>query len=308
MNTTPHGSNRLKQLRAFCLAAQTNNISKAAEKLMLSQPSVSLLIKSLEQDLQVQLFERRGPRISVTPYGMALYEIAQPLVESVEQIPELFAARMGKVNAGEIHIAAGESTILYLLPKYIKTFREKYEKVSIHLHNVTGRDGMALLREGVVDFVVGSLSDIPEDVTYTPIFSYRPMLITPKDHPLAKKQNLTLKDISRYGLILPPRHLSTWRMVNTTFKQHNLDYHVNLEAGGWEVVKKYVSLGMGISIVTEICLSGEEDLAEIALDQFFPSRSYGIVARKGKVYTPQARKFIEMMDKDFFTRIADHAT
>ena len=302
MTTQPHSSNRLKQLRAFCLAAQAGSISKAAEKLFLSQPSVSLLIKSLETDLDVVLFERRGPRIDLTPHGKTLLEIAQPLVERVDQIPEVFTARMGRVNAGSINIAAGESTILYLLPKYIATFRDHYENVSLHLHNVTGRDGMELLREGEVDFVVGSLIDIPDDISYTPIFSYRPMLITPKNHPLAENNHLTLKDISQHGLILPPRHLSTWRMVNTVFQQHGLDYTVNLEAGGWEVVKKYVSLGMGISIVTEICLTGDEELTEIALDQYFPSRSYGIVARKGKVYTPQARKFIEMMDKDFFTR------
>jgi len=68
------------------------------------------------------------------------------------------------------------------------------------------------------------------------------------------------------------------------------------------VVKKYVELGLGISIVTSICLTGNEKLAAMPLDKYFPKRSYGVVLRRGKFLTPQARLFIEMMDPDFFKR------
>ncbi len=72
---------------------------------------------------------------------------------------------------------------------------------------------------------------------------------------------MTLKDVSPYPLILPPSHLTTWGVVDYAFGKHKLKYEVKMEAGGWEVIKKYVSLGLGISIVTSICLSGEENLA-----------------------------------------------
>jgi DNA-binding transcriptional LysR family regulator len=65
-------------------------------------------------------------------------------------------------------------------------------------------------------------------------------------------------------------------------------------------VKKYVELGLGISIVSGICLTGEERLAAIAVDRYFPKRTYGVILRRGKFLTPQARLFIEMMDPDFF--------
>ncbi len=108
-----------------------------------------------------------------------------------------------------------------------------------------------------------------------------------------------MKDISDYALILPPRHLTTWRVVDLVFRQHNLNYEVKLEAGGWEVIKKYVELGMGISIVTSICLTGHENLAKIPLNKYFPQRTYGIVLRKGKYLSPRARRFIEIMDPKF---------
>ncbi len=298
--------NRLRQLRAFCQAAQTGSISKAAERLFLSQPSVSLLIKSLEEDLGVLLFERRGPKIHLTPAGSALLETASPLVDGMDHLPELFAAKMGEVNSGALDIAAGESTILYLLPEFVKRFADKYPQVSLHLHNVTGRDGMALLRAGEVDFAVGSMIEVPADVTYRPIFSYDPMLITALDHPLAGKDRVTLHDIHSCGLILPPRHLSTWHIVDLVFQQHGLPYEVVLEAGGWEVIKKFVELGLGVSIVTSICLKKDDKLAAIALNDYFPQRSYGVVMRRGQFMSPQARAFLELMDPEFFRR-PEHA-
>ena len=123
---------------------------------------------------------------------------------------------------------------------------------------------------------------------------------TPLDHPLASQKDISLKDICPHGLILPPRHLATWRFLELVFSQQGLKFKVSLEAGGWEIIKKYVGLGMGISIVTGVCLTGEEELAQRPLDAFIPKRSYGVVVRKGKFLSPQAQAFIDMIDPAFF--------
>jgi DNA-binding transcriptional LysR family regulator len=295
-NPVYYKQNRLKQLRAFCYAAQTGSVSKAAERLFLSQPSVTLQIQALERELAIELFERRGPNIKLTPEGSALYELALPLVQGMDTLPETFAAQRGKLETGELNIAAGESTILYILPEPMREFARRYPGIRLKLHNVTGRDGLAMLRADEVDFAVGSMPDVPDDISYHSIFTYNTVLITARDHPLANKRSVTLQEISPYGLILPPRHLSTWRMVDLVFNQHDVNYTVALEAGGWEVIKKYVMLGLGISIVTDICLTGKEALARIPLDRYFPKRSYGLVLRRGKFLSPQAKRFIDMMD------------
>lgn len=292
--------NRLKQLRAFCYTARTGSISQAAEALFLSQPSVTLQIQALERDMGIKVFERRGPHISLTPEGEVLYQLSNPLVDGIDKLPESFSAHFGSLESGEINIAAGESTILYILPGAITQFAKAYPKIKIKLHNVTGRDGMTMLRADEADFAVGSMIDIPEDIIYRPSMNFDPCLITPLEHPLAEKKNIRLQDISPYGLILPPRHLSTWRMVDLVFGQHNVSYHVALEAGGWEVVKKYVELGLGVSIVTDVCLTEHDKVARIPLTEYFPQRSYGVVVRKGKYLSPQAKRFIDMMAPEFF--------
>ncbi len=292
--------NRLKQLRAFCNAAQTHSVSEAAERLFLSQPTVSLQIQALEREFETMLFERRGPKIKLTPEGEILYKLAQPLVQGIDGLHEAFIAQCGSLESGELNIASGESTILYLLPDLMKEFATRYPKIRLKLHNVTGRDGMALLRADEVDFAVGSLLDVPEDIIYQPVTTYETVLITPLDHPLAGKESVTLDEISPYGLILPPHHLSTWRMVDLVFSQNNATFKVNLEAGGWEVIKTYVEQGMGISIVSALCLTGSEKVARISLQEYFPDRGYGIVLRRGKFLSPQAKRFIEIMAPDFF--------
>ena len=292
--------NRLKQLRAFCAAARTGSVSQAAETLFLSQPTVSLQIQALERDMNVVLFERRGPRITLTPEGVVLHQIAEPLVDGIEGLEESFNAHFGRLETGELNIAAGESTTLYILPRYIKRFATAYPGIKIKLHNVTGRDGMAMLRADEADLAVGSMLDVPDDILYHPSLAYSATLITPPNHPLAKKKKVTLEDICPHGLILPPRHLATWRFLELVFSQSGLSFKVSLEAGGWEIIKKYVALGMGISIVTGVCLTGEEPLAAISMDDYIPKRSYGVVLRRGKFLSPQAQAFIDMMDPEFF--------
>jgi DNA-binding transcriptional LysR family regulator len=304
-------NNRLKQLRAFHHVVRCGSISKAAEKLYLSQPSVSLQIQALERELNVILFERRGPHLKLTPEGEALYQLAEPLVDGIDKLQENFSAQFGKLESGELNIGAGESTILYILPEPVRRFVAAYPKVHLKMHNVTGRDGLKMLKADEIDFAVGSMLDVPEDIEYRPIVTYDPMLITPLDHPLAHKAatgaEITLEDVSQFGLILPPSHLSTWRIVKYVFQQHNLTFTVTLEAGGWEVIKKYVELGMGISIVTDICLTGDEKLMRIPLTKYFPQRNYGLVMRKGRYPSPQARRFVEIMEQVYAAGIAPMA-
>lgn len=289
--------NRYKQLRAFVATVKLGTITRAAESLYLSQPSVSLQIQALERELGVQLMERHRRRLSVTEAGDALYELARPLVESWESLDRDFKARLAGLESGQLRIAAGTSTIQYLLPPLVRAFRENLPEVHLELANVTGRDGLAMLRAGEVDFAVGSLLDVPPDMAWAPVYDFDPMLIMPCDHPLASKREIGLDDLSPYGLILPPERLSTYRLVDLVFQKRQVPYQVALEVGGWEVIKHYVALGMGISIVTAICLT-EADCAQLAVRNmraWFPQRRYGVVMRKGKYLGPEARAFIDLI-------------
>jgi DNA-binding transcriptional LysR family regulator len=287
--------NRLQQLRGFCFAARTKSISKAARKMGLSQPSVSLQIKALERELRTTLFSRRGPRIELTDDGQRLFELARPLVDAIDQLDEDFASQRDSAQRGTVNIAAGGSTLQYLLPPFVAKFTHEYPHVDVRLHNVTGKAGLALLREGEVDFAVGPMLDTPPDILFHPLVTYEPMLITPRDHPLAAQSRVTLKDIAKYPLILPPKDQATFRVVEQVFAEHSVAYDVKLEVGGYDVIKKYVDLGLGISIVMSHCLSGADHLHSVPLGRWFPKRTYGLVLSKGTRLSPAADRFIAMV-------------
>jgi DNA-binding transcriptional LysR family regulator len=296
--------NRIKQLRAFCYAVKFGTVARAAEALFLSASSVSLQISALEKELGARLLERTRPRLALTREGQMLYDLARPLIEGVESLDQQFRSQRQGLDAGEVTIAAGASTIQYLMPTLVRDFRERFPEVRLQLANVTGKDGLALLRSDQVDFAFGSMLDVPHDLSYEPVQWFDPMLILPLDHPLAEKQDIMLEDLSPYGLILPPQRLTTYRLVDLVFQQRRVPYRVAIEVGGWEVIKQYVAMGLGISIVTGICIS-EHDRTRLAvrnMRRYFPQRSYGVVVRKGKYLSAQARAFIDRIKPGLFAR------
>ncbi|MCI4569076.1 LysR family transcriptional regulator [Lysobacter sp. CFH 32150] len=295
---------RLKPLRAFCQTARLGSVSRAAEALYVSQPAITLQLQALERELGVKLFERSGRRLVPSREGQLLYDLAKPLVEGLDGLDAAFHEQVRGLDAGELNVAAGSSTILYLLPGIVEAFRDRQPDVRLTLHNVTGAGGLDLLRSDAVDLAVGSMLDVPADLSYAPVYRFEPMLITPLDHPLANKPDLKLEDLSPYGLILPPKRLTTYRLVDLVFQQNRVPYTVALEVGGWEVIKQYVAMGLGVSIVTAICLTEADRtrLAARSLAEYFPSRSYGVVVRKGKYLSPQARAFVELIQPDLFVR------
>lgn len=295
-------SDRLKPLRAFCQTVRLGSVSRASEALFVSQPAVTLQLQALERELGVVLFERSGRRLVPSREGQLLFEMAQPLVESLDGLPALFRDKVQGLDAGELNIAANSSTILYLLPKIVERFRERHPDVRLTLHNAISADGTDLLRSDDADLAVGSMLDVPGDLSYAPTYRFEQVLITPLDHPLAGKSHISLEDLSPWPLILPPRRQVTWRLVDLVFQQHRVPYTVALEVGGWEVIKQYVAMGMGISIVTALCLNDadRDKLAIRPMSDYFPHRSYGVTVRKGKYLSPQARAFIELIQPDLF--------
>ena len=295
---------RLKPLRALVYTVKLGSLSRAAEALFLSQPSISLMLSALEREFGQRLLERNRRGITLTRAGSELYELARPLVESWEQLDQDFRKRMAGLQAARLIVAAGASTIQYLLPPVVRAYREQHPQVQLELANVTGRDGLALLRADQADFAVGSMLDVPADLDYAPVHHFDPMLILPPGHALAAKADVRLEDLSPYGLILPPKRLTTFRLVDLVFQRQKVPYTVAMEVGGWDVIKQYVAMGLGISIVTGICITDadRQRLAVRNMRAYFPPRSYGVVVRKGKYLSSEARAFVDLIRPGLFMR------
>ncbi len=205
-------SDRLKPLRAFCQTVRLGSVSRAADALFVSQPAITLQLQALERDLGVPLLERNGRRLLPTREGEVLYEMALPLVEQLDGLEAAFRERVQGLDAGELKIAANSSTILYLLPRIVEAFRARHPDVRLTLTNVVTNEGTDLLREDAVDLAVGTLLDVPADLSYEAAYRFEQRLIAPPGHPLLTKARLELADLAGYPLILPPKRQVTLRL------------------------------------------------------------------------------------------------
>jgi DNA-binding transcriptional LysR family regulator len=301
-NQFHYKNNRFQQLKGFCAAVSTGSISKAARQMNLTQGAVSLQIQSLERDLGVQLLKRENNKISLTKEGKIFYARAAASVEEVGGLFSDFAKYLRYEKSKTINIAANNVSNCYILPKYIHKFETENPEAEFQIRNIPKDEAIKRIKNNDIDFGIYSIADgeLPEDFDFLPIVNYRPILLTKKDHPLAKKKNLTLPDIKKYKLLRLDRRFTTIPYFDEIVKTHNLQTKIEFEMANYEILKKFVKAGIGIAIMSNICLEGEEekDLQARMLIDYFPEIKYGIWFKRGRKFCSLPEQFIKMLTTD----------
>lgn len=285
----------LRQLRAFCHVARLGSISRAAERIYSSQPAVSVQIRALEDMVDLALFERNGPNIALTPVGREFYRLALPLVDEIDRLPDTFAEQHRHV-AGDVHVAAGDTSAAVLLPEYLKRFAQRHPDSRVNVRTGTGRECLQWLRAYEVDLVVAAMDVEPSDLNYCPVVSAGFVLITPEDHPLAGRESATLEDLGEYPLIAHTEGTHARQFGEMLIRQHGIPHRVDVEVDGWDAVKAYVAAGLGISVVPDLCLSDRDRVWRIPFGEHIPPRTYGAVTRRERFLPLAVREIIRIMD------------
>ena len=293
---------RLKQLRAFCHAARLGSITRAAEYIFSSQPAVSQQVRALEEELAVTLFERNGPRISLSPAGRQLYEAAMPVVAGMDRLPRTFAEQHRGDISGELHLAAGRATAAYVVPEYLRRFREHHPAIRVNLRTGSGRERLDWLRAYEVDIVFGATDVAPSDLDFHFMFPSRFFLITSEGHPLAGRESVEVAEAAGYPLVMPAPGSYARQVGDMVVRQHGLTVDTVVEVDGWSAIKRYVEAGIGISAVPDVCLTDRDRVWRIPFDRYIPDRRYGVLMRRDRTPSLAARRFIRIMDADLRTR------
>ncbi len=290
---------RLRQLRAFCQVAAMKSITQGAAAIGLSQPTASAHIRELELEMQATLLDRYGPRIDLTPAGECLYEIARPLVERLERMSADLAARLDESVSGELRVGAGAAGISFILPPIARRFRDAYPGIRLCLESVRTDDSYELLEEGKVDLIFGVQKPADDRFIYHRILEWELVLITPRNHPLAGRQSVDIREIAGYPGIVPPARTYSRDFGEAIARRFGVTVNVGIETSGWILVKTFVEAGLGISVVPSVCVSEERDrLAIIPFGKYAKPGSYGVTVRRDVPLSPPARRFLEMMDPE----------
>ncbi len=282
----------LQQLRCFYYAGTYRSFTRAAEELATGQPSVSNHIKQLERLLGTVLFQRQRRGVELTAAGRALMELAGPLVEAADRLPQELAERTAALTVSEVRIAAGQELLLHLLAPVIQAFRRQNPNVRLVVYARVRGETQAMAVRGEIDFGVAARAGLPPGLDFQEVLADELLLIVPWDHPLAQGEEASIERIAAHPVLMPDRHSTAWHVIQEAFDQAGLELQVAMELERWQVIKEFVAMGLGIALVPGFSLGDDSRFAVRRLQPPLPHLSYGIISRSGAYLSPAARSLM----------------
>ena len=289
----------LQQLRYLLAIADSGlNITAAAERLYTSQPGISKQLKLLEQELKVQLFTRKGKSLAaITPAGQDVINRARNIMREVANIRSLASDLSGE-EEGTLSIATTHTQARYVLPEIIRTFRERYPKVNLELHQGTSEQIAELVASNSVDFAIatGSRNLFP-GLVLLPCYHWNRIVLVPKNHELASEAgNLSLPILANHPLVTYVFSLIGESSFKNAFSDQGLEPDVVFTARDADIIKTYVRMGMGVGIVAGMAYecSDEDDLVSMSAEGLFPRCTTWLGFRRDSVLRGYMVEFISL--------------
>jgi len=246
------------QLNVFLVAAETQNFTQAAQRLHMSQPSVSQHIQSLERHFNTKLFVRAGRNLMLTDSALALVPLARNMVNQSTLIEETMASLEGAVYG---HLMVGCSTTpgKYVLPGLLADFHRRFPRVKVTCQVSPQADAVERLIEGQVHFALTSFSqDSYKDAEFRKFMSDPVILIAPADHPWAENGEITPEELFETDFIMREPESGTYSAVQDALGEIDIDIHqlkTLLTLGNSEAIALSVQEGLGVAFVSQIVVN-----------------------------------------------------
>lgn len=286
----------LKQLRYFVAAGETGSVTKAAERVHVSQPSISAAIAHLEAVFGLPLFIRHHAQgLSPTPAGRRLLGEAKRLLTQAEGLHQ-YAHELGKSLAGELDVVCFTTLAPILMPSLIKAFCARYPQMQIRCHEAHQEDLLAGLLRG--RYEVGLTYDLHlgEDVAFEPVASFPPYAILPPDHPLAARDGVFMAELIDEPMILLDLPHSR-EYFQSIFLALGLEPRIEHRSASPHMVRGLVANGFGYSLLNarlkhDRALDGKPFRAVPLRDPIAPLK-VGVATPAGLTPTRAAAAFAE---------------
>lgn len=286
------------------------NVSATAEALFTSQPGISKQIRTLEDELGVQVFQRSGKHlVGVTPAGREILNVAGRILGQVENIHRI-ADEHTDPRRGDLSLATTHTQARYALPPVIQAFRSRYPKVSLHMHQGTPLQISELAARGTVDFAIATEAlELFENLVMMPCYRWNRSVLVPTGHPLAALPRLRLEDIAKYPIVTYVFGFTGRSQLDRAFNAKNLSPEVVFTATDADVIKTYVKLGLGVGIVASMAYDPrlDSELAALPVDHLFGASTTKIGCRRGTVLRGYMYDFIHLFAPHLDHDIVDQA-
>jgi DNA-binding transcriptional LysR family regulator len=240
----------LHYLWLFYKVAQNHSFSKAAEELLLSQPTISMQVKKLEAELGVNLFDRFGKNIYLSREGEFVYSYAEKIFETVKELEDLIAAQRGKI-VGNIHIGASNTPGVHIIPQLLGIFKQSYPDISTHLHIRNTREILNMIITNQVDFaVIGGKYDYKKTFKAKKLLDDSVIMIASPENPLTQKDFIFAEDLIDQPLITHEPDSNLYFTAENIIKNDlKIPFKTSMILGNISAINNAVAANLGISLV-----------------------------------------------------------
>ncbi|WP_010252445.1 LysR family transcriptional regulator [Acetivibrio cellulolyticus] len=287
--------------KVFYHAAKSNSFSDAAAKLHVSQSAISQSIKNLEDKTGSQLFFRKTREIKLTSEGELLFkhiEQAYNFIKTAES--KLLESQ--NLESGEIRIGVSDTICKYYLIDPIDRFIKKHPKVKIQVINRTSHQIQDILKEGIIDFGIVTLPIHIKGITIENYKSVEDIFVASNKFIELKGRQISLKELSKYPLLMLDRNSSTRRNIDSFLQKKGLNLLPEIELESIDLLLEFARIGLGIAHVLKESadfLIDKNELFEVRLKEKLTLRKLGIITMKNVPLSRTSYEFINfLMDKD----------
>ncbi|MGA7524792.1 MAG: LysR family transcriptional regulator [Acidobacteriaceae bacterium] len=294
-------------LRTFLEVARLKSFSRAAQKLLCTQPAISAQIRSLENEAGARLFDRDGGKVTFTAAGRLFEPFAEYCVERQKHIL-LAIAEQERSPRGELAISANEATHLYILPRVFAQFRRQYPRVTLSVVRAERLRTLESVVNREVEFGVVSMPVRDARLVVEPIHRDELVLVAPAGHPLADRGRVLLKEAAKDPLLLPT-HGRRREQLDELFRVNELVPRLAMEVESSEMLKRYVGAGLGLGFLPRTNVAEEAKagtLHILTVEGVRLARDLALVFRKDRQLSRAGQEFLEIATQCF--RIGDSET
>ena len=295
---------KLQQLKYILEVSKNNlNVSSTAVSLFTSQPGISKQIKLLEEELGVEIFVRSGKHLTgITPVGRKILSIASEMLQLSQNIKKV-AKESVDPNLGSLSISITHALAKFILPSILEQFIVSHPRVSINVIEAIPSHISTEFQNDNIDIALAHEDlNVAGNIALIPCNQWNRVIITKKDHPLRKRQDLTLSDIAKYPIVTYPLGNKEQSKRLRAFSLNSIIPNIVFTSSDSDLLKTYVDLEIGIGLIPSIALRDEDkkNFEIIRCDTLFESSTTVIAVKKST--------FLRSYVYDFIMLFAPHLT
>ncbi len=281
----------LRQLEYFQMASRLRNITRAAERLRVSQPNITVAIKKLEAELGIQLFDRSQKQLALTPEGAVFLNRIELALRNIQDAV-LEVNDYKQLQKGTIKIGIPPMMGAYLFPKIFSSFQKKYSHLDIYLHEEGSMSIREQLERDELDFGIIIISGASHNLQLLPMTTSQIVACVPENSPLAAKDRLTKEDIAAANVIMLKEGSFLRQTILGKLKEQSITPNIVLESNQVVTIKGLVASGVGISFLLDMVLEDAPGVKAIPLEvPLFVD--VGLAWKKDRYISKAAQSFID---------------